>query len=89
MVKRILLCWYHLTKKSQSSNSPEEDLFSSQKLVSELNDRKNKAFLVESYPAVVDLIKDQCRLGDVIVLMSNGGFGGIYPDIVDVVKHKG
>lgn len=58
---------------------PREQRFSSKRLVEELNLEKGcKAFLKSDAEAIVDFLSETSQTGDVILIMSNGGFGGIY-----------
>ncbi|MGI8770874.1 MAG: UDP-N-acetylmuramate:L-alanyl-gamma-D-glutamyl-meso-diaminopimelate ligase [Acidobacteriaceae bacterium] len=47
-------------------------------IVSELIDRKHPAQLCADADAIVDAVAPEARPGDVIAILSNGGFGGIY-----------
>ena len=74
--------------KSTTKQTPTEGEFSSQQLVSELNTQGTKAFLSEGYDTIVEDILRLVQADDLIVLMSNGGFGGIYPQVLEGLKHK-
>ena len=60
------------------SHIPESDLFSAKKLVNYLIKKQKKAFYTEDVNSMVDLIQTQLLEKDVIIIMSNGDFGGIY-----------
>lgn len=63
------------------SRIPETDRFSSQELVDDLSRQKAKAFLGSSKESIISLIASHAEPGDTVLLMSNGGFGGIYADL--------
>ncbi len=63
------------------SKIAETDRFSSAELVADIN-VNSKSELGESTDDVLAKLVRQARPGDVIVLMSNGGFGGIYPRLL-------
>ena len=55
-----------------TSNIPENQRFSSELLVQDLNSSGNKTFLVKDQNDLVNKISDWIQEGDVLVLMSNG-----------------
>lgn len=61
---------------------PEDQRFSSEKLISDLRAKKVDAQLCESVDDIVTRLKAQAKPGDVILIMSNGGFGGIYEKLL-------
>ena len=60
----------------------EEDRFSCDKLISDLKGQGVDANLCESVDAIVAGLKKKAKPGDVILVMSNGGFGGIYEKLL-------
>jgi UDP-N-acetylmuramate: L-alanyl-gamma-D-glutamyl-meso-diaminopimelate ligase len=38
--------------------------------------------------SIVDYLKPEMKRGDVIAVMSNGGFGGIHDKLIDVLKGR-
>lgn len=56
----------------------ESERFSAKKLVNELQKNGKPAFYAENSHFMTELIQKQALEGDVILLMSNGDFGGIY-----------
>ncbi len=60
----------------------EDQRFSSDRLLSELKKRGVRASLCTSVDGIVAELKAQARPGDVILIMSNGGFGGIYAKLL-------
>jgi UDP-N-acetylmuramate: L-alanyl-gamma-D-glutamyl-meso-diaminopimelate ligase len=53
------------------------DLLDTERLVAEMRKRGTSAILGNDSADVFDLYLDQHQIGDVVVVMSNGGFGGI------------
>lgn len=56
----------------------EKDRFSAAQLVEDISAQGAKAYLGKDTDHLVKLIKENSKSGDVVLLMSNGGFGGIY-----------
>jgi len=57
---------------------PDCERLSSSELVKELNRRKHSARECKDADAIVDSVAPELRDGDVVAILSNGGFGGIY-----------
>ena len=57
---------------------PEDERFSPKQLVSDACDGGVDARNCSSVQAIVDALAEEARPGDVVLLLSNGGFGGIY-----------
>ena len=64
------------------TNIPEDQRFSSEKLISDLKAKGVQAKLCASVDGIVAELKASARPGDVILVMSNGGFGGIYEKLL-------
>ena len=60
------------------SSLPESERLSAEQLVDDLRIRKQRARYVPTVDDIVRTIVDEHRDGDLVVLMSNGGFGGIH-----------
>lgn len=74
--------------ETNQTDSDDPTQFSSKLLVSELNSSGTKALLSENYDSIVGDILHVTSKNDLIVLMSNGGFGGIYPQVLEGLKSK-
>lgn len=74
----------HIMKAFDQSKLNDEDKFSSDELVDDLNkNAKNPwAFHHESVDSIISSLKQQTHAGDLIVIMSNGGFDGIYGKLI-------
>jgi UDP-N-acetylmuramate: L-alanyl-gamma-D-glutamyl-meso-diaminopimelate ligase len=60
------------------SSLPEDQRLSAEQLVSDLQARGQRARYVPEIEDIIRTIVDEHRDGDLVVLMSNGGFGGIH-----------
>jgi len=60
------------------SSLPEAERLSAEQLVEDLRSASQRARYVPDVDDIVRTIVDEHRDGDVVVLMSNGGFGGIH-----------
>ena len=60
------------------SSLPPEERLSEAKLVEDLTNRNVHARHLPDVAAIVDAVSREARAGDLIVVMSNGGFGGIH-----------
>jgi UDP-N-acetylmuramate: L-alanyl-gamma-D-glutamyl-meso-diaminopimelate ligase len=57
---------------------PADDRFSSEKLVDDLKERGKEAYFFPDTQAIIDFLADAARPGDLILIMSNGGFDNIH-----------
>ena len=60
------------------SSLPDADRLSEEQLVSDIRASASPARYVPNVAEIVDLLVGERREGDQVVLMSNGGFGGIH-----------
>lgn len=65
---------------------PADQQFSSQELVAGLKERGKKAAFFESVEEGVMNVAKTSRPGDVIAVLSNGGFGGFIPKLLAAIK---
>lgn len=65
------------------TNIPEGERFSSERLIEDLKVKGVHARLHTSVEAIVSELKSQARPGDVVLIMSNGGFDGIYEKLLN------
>jgi len=68
------------------STLPEAERLSVPRLVRDLNDRGLNAREADSIDDIVDGIVREHRPGDLVVLMSNGGFGGIHQKLLRALQ---
>jgi UDP-N-acetylmuramate: L-alanyl-gamma-D-glutamyl-meso-diaminopimelate ligase len=61
---------------------PEDQRFSAEKLIADLRAKGCDAHLCQTVDDIVAELKRRARPGDAILIMSNGGFGGIYEKLL-------
>ena len=71
------------------STLPEAERLSVPRLVRDLRRRGQAAREAASIDEIVDLVVGEHRPGDVVVLMSNGGFGGIHGRLLHALRAGG
>jgi UDP-N-acetylmuramate: L-alanyl-gamma-D-glutamyl-meso-diaminopimelate ligase len=62
-----------------------DDQLSIDELIADLRAAGKQAFSIEGADAIVEHVAPDLRAGDVVVIMSNGGFGGIHQKLLDAV----
>jgi UDP-N-acetylmuramate: L-alanyl-gamma-D-glutamyl-meso-diaminopimelate ligase len=67
------------------SSLPESERLSADELVGDLHARGQRARHVPEIDAIVQLVTSEHRRGDVVALMSNGGFGGIHRKLLQAL----
>ena len=67
------------------STLPESERLSIPQLVGDVTGRGRRARAAESLDGIVRVIVREHRRGDLVVLMSNGGFGGIHQKLVQAL----
>jgi UDP-N-acetylmuramate: L-alanyl-gamma-D-glutamyl-meso-diaminopimelate ligase len=68
------------------SNLPEGQRLSAEQLVADIAATGKTARYVPDVDAIVDLLSRDRREGDHVVIMSNGGFGGIHGKLLDALS---
>ena len=69
------------------STLPEDQRLSVDQLVADLGARGTPARHIDTIDAIVETIVREHRDGDVVLIMSNGGFGGIHRKLVGALQH--
>jgi UDP-N-acetylmuramate: L-alanyl-gamma-D-glutamyl-meso-diaminopimelate ligase len=64
------------------STLPDDERLSIPQLVRDLESRGQRAREAASIDDIVSVVVDEHRFGDLVVLMSNGGFGGIHQKLL-------
>lgn len=77
-----------ISKPYDVSRIAEEERFSSELLVKDLEEKGKRAHLFDDGESLLKILKDLSMRGDVFVIMSNGGFGGIYPKLLSLLSSK-
>ncbi|MDA8161248.1 MAG: UDP-N-acetylmuramate--L-alanine ligase [Desulfobacteraceae bacterium] len=67
----------------------EESRFSATRLIADLNRRGLKAAYQPDTGSIIEDLTRSARPGDVIAIMSNGGFDNIHPRLLDRLAHRG
>ena len=67
------------------SSLPESERLSAEQLVDDLRARKQRARYIPAVDDIVQTVVDEHRRGDIVVLMSNGGFGGIHRKLLQAL----
>lgn len=65
-----------------------DEQMSISKLVHDLRAQGKAALAIDGADAIVEHLQPELRAGDVVAIMSNGGFGGIHQKLLDVLKEK-
>jgi UDP-N-acetylmuramate: L-alanyl-gamma-D-glutamyl-meso-diaminopimelate ligase len=65
------------------STLPDSERLSGEQLVADINARGRRARYVPEIDRIIQTIADEHRPGDIVVLMSNGSFGGIHGKLLE------
>jgi len=65
---------------------PPEERFSSRTLVSDLNERGLKASYLETTDRLIEVLVRESQTGDVVLIMSNGGFDHLHQRLLDAIE---
>jgi UDP-N-acetylmuramate: L-alanyl-gamma-D-glutamyl-meso-diaminopimelate ligase len=68
------------------SNLPEDQRLSAEQLVSDLVAARKHARYIPAVDDIVEALVRERRGGDQVVIMSNGGFGGIHGKLMDALR---
>ncbi|MEO7191415.1 MAG: UDP-N-acetylmuramate:L-alanyl-gamma-D-glutamyl-meso-diaminopimelate ligase [Vicinamibacterales bacterium] len=68
------------------STLPDADRLNVDELVAEVNKGGRHARQIAGVPAIVETIAAEAREGDLVVIMSNGGFDGIHDKLLDTLR---
>jgi len=74
-----------IRKPSRLDKIPVNERFSSEKLVADLQKREKAAFHFEDTDSIIAFLADKARPGDLILIMSNGGFDNIHKRLLEVL----
>ena len=69
-----------------SATGEVTEFFSGERLAADLRARGIEAVCVDGPDAVVGLLADESRPGDVVLFMSNGDFGNVWERLLDALK---
>ncbi|MES3039063.1 MAG: UDP-N-acetylmuramate:L-alanyl-gamma-D-glutamyl-meso-diaminopimelate ligase [Bdellovibrionota bacterium] len=71
-----------LAEPFDQSKITETDRFSTQELKADLEAKGKRAHCFQKAAEIVDFLKSESKPGDILLVMSNGGFDGIYEKIL-------
>jgi UDP-N-acetylmuramate: L-alanyl-gamma-D-glutamyl-meso-diaminopimelate ligase len=72
----------YIAKPYAQEKIPLEQRFSSEKLVSDIEAQAKKAFLCNGVDDIIQRLQKNAQPGDTVLIMSNGGFDGIYQKLL-------
>ncbi len=75
-----------LTPIFESFKLQADDQFSPQQVISVLREKGIPADVIDGADAIIEQIVPELREGDVVAIMSNGGFGGIHEKLLTRLK---
>ncbi len=75
-----------LTPIFESFKLQADDQFSPQQVISVLREKGIPADVIDGADAIIEQIAPELREGDVVAIMSNGGFGGIHEKLLTRLK---
>ncbi len=73
----------------KSEAIPEAERLDLQRVVREIEKRAKRARILADADVIVNTIAPELRSGDVVVILSNGGFGGIYEKLPERLRKLG
>ena len=79
-----LIC---IRKASLLHKVPEGQRFSSLQLAADLRKKGKHAHCFDDTGKIVDFVADTAKAGDVVLVMSNGGFDNIHESLLEALKH--
>jgi len=68
------------------SSLPESERLSAEQLVEDLRSRRQRARHIAAVDDIIATVVNEHRRGDIVVLMSNGGFGGIHRKLLKALS---
>ena len=73
----------------KSEAIPEAERLDLNRVVEEIQKRGCRARILADADAIVSVIAPELRTGDVVAILSNGGFGGIYEKLPERLRRLG
>ena len=68
--------------------APEGHRFSSDQLVQDLRQQGVEAYHISGVEQIVKYLTDHLQSGDIVLIMSNGGFGGIHAKLLEALRGR-
>ncbi|HHO49688.1 MAG TPA: UDP-N-acetylmuramate:L-alanyl-gamma-D-glutamyl-meso-diaminopimelate ligase [Deltaproteobacteria bacterium] len=75
-----------IARPYDQSSIPEGERFSSEQLVQDLAARGVDALVLDDADAIAQTVAARARPGDVIAILSNGGFGGLHQRLLELLE---
>ena len=72
----------------RTSRLAEENELSEEKLVADLRSSGTEASFIPTPDDIVKFLEAEARPGDVVMVMSNGAFGGLHEKLLDALRHR-
>jgi UDP-N-acetylmuramate: L-alanyl-gamma-D-glutamyl-meso-diaminopimelate ligase len=73
----------------KSEAIPEAERLDLNRVVEEISNRSKRAQIIADADAIVNTIAPELKSGDVVAVLSNGGFGGIYEKLPSRLRELG
>jgi len=67
---------------------PAHDRLAPQQLAADIGRLGGHGWYLTGIEEIVQKVKDSARPGDVIAVLTNGGFGGIHQKLLDALNHE-
>jgi UDP-N-acetylmuramate: L-alanyl-gamma-D-glutamyl-meso-diaminopimelate ligase len=77
-----------IAKPFDQERIPEEDRFSSERLVQDLASRGTDALTLADADAIAHTVAARVHPHDVVAILSNGGFGGLHGKLLDLLQRR-
>ena len=78
-----------IAKAFDQGKISEGDRFSVEELIEDLQANKKSAKVFDSADQIVNDLGERTKSGDVVLIMSNGGFDGIYQKLINRLNSRG
>ena len=79
--------WFFCRSAHSLANLPEKDRFSAKTLTTNIKKQGGMAYYLENVADMAELIRQKTAPKDIIIIMSNGDFGGLIPLLKTTLSH--
>jgi len=77
-----------IARVHRAESVPAAELLDAERLADELTSRGRRARYLPEVAAIVDLLAGAARSGDLVVVMSNGGFDGLHERLLEALRRR-
>ena len=77
-----------ISQPSAIAKVPESERVDARRMAEDIGKAGTRARWMEGPDAIVTALSKEARPGDVILAMSNGGFGGIHQKLLDALARR-